>query len=274
MLKSLLKKIYFLLDPINVLVYRLVTGYKNPIPPAINRARIGNYSIGSFMYSGLKCYLPIQTAISKNFPVKPQSPLLVLDFGIGVGRVAQYFLIDTGTGPTSLHGCDVDQTAIDYLESSFPEIQVHCNRYTPPLPHADEKFDVIYSVSIFTHLPIELQEPWLLELKRILKPGGLLLPTTIGPHGYKRGTHLQAVKFSLHELERDGIKWSPYTGGVRSPGTDETYGATYHTPQYIREMWGKHFDVIDVNEGVIDGLNDLVIMRKPAIEEPFVQGLY
>lgn len=272
MLKPLLKKLYFLLDPVNILIYRAVTGYKNPVPPAINRARIGNYSIGSFMQSGLKCYLPIQTALSKHYSSKSQSPLSILDFGIGVGRVAQYFLIDVGSGPTSLHGCDVDQTAIDYIASSFPGIDAHCSKYTPPLPYADEKFDIIYSVSIFTHLPLELQDPWLLELKRILKPGGLLLPTTIGPHGYKRGTHLQAVKFSLDELERDGVKWSPYAGNVRSPGTDETYGATYHTPSYIREMWGRHFEIIDINEGVIDGLNDLVIMRKPIQEKSSVSG--
>ena len=191
-----------------------------------------------------------------------RSSFSILDFGIGVGRVAQYFCRVADPNKTSIYGCDVDSSAIAYVSSSFPQIQAYCSSYAPPLTYEDEKFDIIYSVSIFTHLPFHLQEPWLLELKRVLKPGGLLLPITIGPYGYRKGSHLQAVKFSLPELKKEGIMTSPYSSGtVVSPGTDSSYGATYHTPKYIRETWSKYFDIIDVQEGAIDDLNGLVIMK-------------
>ena len=68
----------------------------------------------------------------------------------------------------------------------------------------------------------------------MFKLGGLLLPTSIGPYGYKKGFHLQAVTFSLVEIAEAGIKTSAYSSIVILPGTDPSYGATYHTPDYLK----------------------------------------
>src|SRR3546814_6253266 len=48
---------------------------------------------------------------------------------------------------------------------------------TPPLAFADESFDLVYALSVFTHIPLELQRDWLDELRRVLVPGGYLLCT-------------------------------------------------------------------------------------------------
>jgi SAM-dependent methyltransferase len=134
------------------------------------------------------------------------------------------------------------------------------NHYEPPLQYPEGYFDIVFSVSIWTHLAPHLQLPWLLEMKRILAPGGLALLTTIGPYGYRRGTHLGAVTFSLEELMRDGFCYSEYPTKYL-PGVP-CYGAGYHTPAYVTKAWSKYFDVLEVQEGVIDNLNDLVILRK------------
>ena len=54
-------------------------------------------------------------------------------------------------------GCDVDHSAIAYVSSSFPEIQAYCSSYNPPLSYVDESFDIIYSASVFTRLPLNPQ---------------------------------------------------------------------------------------------------------------------
>jgi SAM-dependent methyltransferase len=260
-IKEFARRVYATIDPVNVFVYRLLQRDTPPIPPAINRMRVGSRSIGRFMEAGLNCYRPIRQAMQMYYT--GQGTPRVLDFGCGVGRVLQYFCRE----PMELSACDVDASAIEFLGKSYPKVRSLVNGHDPPLPFEDGAFDVVYSVSVWTHLPPESQDPWLREMDRILRPRGLALLTTIGPYGYRRGTHLQAVTFSYDELMRSGFQYSEYDAATKergAPGTGVAYGAAYHTPQFVREEWSRFFRVLDVQEGVIDNLNDLVVMEKRA----------
>jgi SAM-dependent methyltransferase len=256
-IRELARKVYTTIDPLNVFVYKLLHRKVTSVPPASNRMRVGSRGIGRFMAAGRNCYVPLKAALTKYASVDEGKPR-ILDFGCGVGRVLQYFARE----PVELFACDVDASAVSYLQSEYPAVRCAVNDYEPPLPYADGKFDAVYSVSIWTHLPPDQQIPWLLEIQRVLKPGGLALLTTIGPYGYRRGTHLWAVTFNYEDLLRDGLCYSAYK--TQDPGTGPSYGAAYHTPDYVRREWGKHFDVLEVQEGAIDNLNDLVILRKRA----------
>jgi hypothetical protein len=70
------------------------------------------------------------------------------------------------------------------------------------------------------------------------------------------------MTFSCEDLARTGFQYSEYTPDTRSPGAGPSYGVACHTPDYIRNEWGKHFRVLEVREGVIDDLQDLVVLRK------------
>ena len=78
------------------------------------------------------------------------------------------------------HGSDYNPQLVDWCKRNLRFGQFEVNGASPPLPHANEQFDVIYALSVFTHLPEELQLAWLSELSRVLKPGGHLLMTTHG----------------------------------------------------------------------------------------------
>ena len=54
------------------------------------------------------------------------------------------------------------------------------NALTPPLPYADEQFDLVYALSVFTHLPEPLHFAWMREMKRVLKTDGYLIFSTHG----------------------------------------------------------------------------------------------
>ena len=51
--------------------------------------------------------------------------------------------------------------------------------FNPPLGLEHGSFDLIYAISVFTHLT-DNSVPWLLELRRMLKPDGLLIATFMG----------------------------------------------------------------------------------------------
>jgi SAM-dependent methyltransferase len=48
----------------------------------------------------------------------------------------------------------------------------------PPLPFPEERFDLIYAYSVFSHLAESVADRWIDELRRVLRPGGALILTT------------------------------------------------------------------------------------------------
>lgn len=40
------------------------------------------------------------------------------------------------------------------------------------------------------------------------------------------------------------------------------YGVAWRSEEYIMQQWGRYFEVVKVIPGCIDGLQDLVILRK------------
>src|SRR6202012_1198757 len=102
----------------------------------------------------------------------------VLDFGCGCGRTLRWM---RDLAPTAaLPGAGVDGGAIDWCARHFDFGSFAATQAQPPLPYADDSFDLIYVLSVFTHLPLAAQLAWLAELRRVLAPGGTLLLTFLG----------------------------------------------------------------------------------------------
>jgi SAM-dependent methyltransferase len=80
----------------------------------------------------------------------------------------------------SLTGVDYNPESIAWCRQNLPGIRFVENGLAPPLGFPDSTFDVVYNFSVLTHLSEELQLAWMSELKRVLRPGGLLVFTTHG----------------------------------------------------------------------------------------------
>jgi SAM-dependent methyltransferase len=251
------------IDPIYVDVYRVINRHPGAIPPLENRRRIGGGSIGKFLGGGLRCYLPIKQALAAHLE-PPACERVVLDFGAGVGRTLQYSYKEFD----HIHACDVDVSAIAYLKRAFPRAVVSVNDYTPPLEYPGGFFDAIYSVSLWTHLPLRDQLVWLKEMYRLVKVGGLVLITTHGKRGLAalRRRMEQWANVTDDELEAYGTMYKEYpdfdVNIAHHPGVTSSYGMSAHSPEYIRRVWSRMFEVVDIQEGVIDNVQDLVILRK------------
>jgi ubiquinone/menaquinone biosynthesis C-methylase UbiE len=83
-----------------------------------------------------------------------------------------------------LVGTDANPECISWCREHVPGCELHINDLEPPLALANgNNFDLIISLSVFTHTPLDQQTRWLREMNRVLKPNGFLLCTVVGtPH--------------------------------------------------------------------------------------------
>ncbi len=103
----------------------------------------------------------------------------LLDWGCGPGRVVRHFpgLLQ---GRHTIYGCDYNPAYIGWCSKNLLDISFVKNELVPPTSFAGDSFDGIYGLSVITHLSAKNHFAWIAELRRILKPGGLLLITCQG----------------------------------------------------------------------------------------------
>jgi SAM-dependent methyltransferase len=93
----------------------------------------------------------------------------VLDFGCAEGRVLRFFPRDP---ESQLWGVDINAERIAWAQGHLPApFRFATTTTAPHLPFEDNYFDLVYAVSVFTHIS-ELADAWFLELLRVLRPGG------------------------------------------------------------------------------------------------------
>jgi SAM-dependent methyltransferase len=175
----------------------------------------------------------------------------VLDFGCGSGRVLRAFLPEAPSG--EFWGCDPHRPTIAWLDQHLsPPLHFYVNDRIPT-PHPDSYFDLVYAISVFTHITHEWSA-WLLELHRILKPDGLLLATIIGPESWGRSLS--------RPPDENGLGMCLQMLGQRVG--DEGSGArVLHSPWWLRSHWGRAFEVLSLRtSGFATGWHGFVLGRK------------
>jgi SAM-dependent methyltransferase len=224
------------------------------IPPKHLQIRVAGIYNERFFTSGLNMINDIEDILKSNGETLSKYDK-ILDFGCGCGRLM--IPLCFRVPPEKIFGTDIDKHAIRWLNNHCPSFQdLDVNRVKPPTKYSDGMFDFIYGVSVFTHLPEKMQNAWLEELSRILKPGGLALFTT---HGEKHYSKLAAP--ALSELMTRGFY---YSVGSVTDGLPEFYQTSYQTHEYIERRWAKYFEVIAIRKEGIGKNQDAVLVRKRA----------
>jgi SAM-dependent methyltransferase len=178
----------------------------------------------------------------------------VLDFGCGAGRVLRQFLPEAASG--EFWGCDLHRPTIAWLEEHLsPPLHFYVNDELP-MPHPDSYFDLVYAISVFTHITHEWSA-WLLELHRILKPEGLLLATFAGPELWGKSLSRPPDENGLGMcVQRLGHGFD--TGGPLAR----------HSPWWLRSHWGRAFEILSLRSSGFAGNQPgqgLVLGRKKGV---------
>jgi len=225
-----------------------------PIPPALLRYRVSeSLDPGLFLAVGERTSQNIQAALLR-VDRSIADFHSILDFGCGCGRTLLWL---TRQFPGARFcGADVDAEAIAWCRAHLPVADWQLNTALPPLAFPDDEFDLIYAVSVFTHLPADWQKRWLPELARILRPGGILLVTV---HGERAWRQLDAA--TGQRLHRDGFLFETSTKlrGI----LPEWYHTAYHTQEYAVSQVGAHLRVLAYVAGGM-GDQDVILAQRGA----------
>jgi SAM-dependent methyltransferase len=125
--------------------------------------------------------------------------LKILDWGCGPARIIRHLPSVIGNGCTYF-GTDYNPKSIDWCSQNLPGIAFNLNSLEAKLPYPNEFFDVIYGISIFTHLSEKMHYDWFGELSRILKPGGIMFLTTQGNNFTGKLTPSEFENFEAGQL--------------------------------------------------------------------------
>lgn len=169
-----------------------------PLPPARLRLLIDSRSgdAGQFLQVGAQMCGAIRAAVAEaGRPVEQMDA--ILDFGCGCGRVARHW---SAEGPPQVYGCDYNPDLVEWCAANLPAGRFARNELAPPTSYEDESFDLIYALSVFSHLDEPLQRGWLEEFRRLLRPGGFLLLTVLGERMRERLTEEEAHRFGSGEM--------------------------------------------------------------------------
>ena len=221
-----------------------------PLPPPALREWVAGTSDLDWFLKGGK--LGVQTIVSL---LEVHGTVLgeldsVLDFGCGCGRVVRH-LRDYET--VNVHGTDCNQHAIVWCDEHLNFAEFGTNQLEPRTRYREHCFDLVYAFSVFTHLTESLQSPWMQELRRILKPEGLLIVTVHGDQYFPQIPASEQPRYQRGELIVTGRE-----------AAGDNLCAAYHPEAYVRNVLAKDFDVIECRpQGALGNpLQDVYLLRR------------
>jgi ubiquinone/menaquinone biosynthesis C-methylase UbiE len=190
----------------------------------------------------------------------PSQGSRILDFACGTGRIMRH--LNHLAGSCEIWGVDINAEWIYWCRDHLsPPFHFATTTTIPHLPFEDRYFDLIYCGSIFTHID-DLTDAWLLELWRILSPGGRLYLTIHDQHtvalfdGPMKDTY-GARYFKSYEFY-NAMKGS---AAMLVIGRDTTSQVFYDIDYFCRHL-GQMYDILSVTEEAYGYQTAILATRK------------
>lgn len=195
-----------------------------------------------------------------------QHPQQFLDIGCASGRVTRH----TALLVPAMHtlGCDINRWHVEWCNQYLPpSICTFQNHSIPSLPLESNSVDIVSAFSVFTHIEA-LETAWLMEIKRILRPGGMAWITV-----HTEGT--------LADMTPDWPLWRPVmdfpdasklfdTEAKRFKGNrlvlrwlaDRSYSSNiFYKEDYLRNTWSRIMPIKEIRRRC-PSFQDVVLFQK------------
>lgn len=257
--------------------------FVSPFPPKELMHRIsGLQNERDFASHGADLFL----ALSQASPVPLTDYKKLFDFGCGCGRLARLFK----DFPNDLFGCDIEGRHVDWINQHLQFMKAAHSHVHLPLPYAENSFDGIISISVFTHLNEINQDRFLDELHRVSEPKARLFLTVHGSRALERALDEESVRKlmvidenSLEEARRSftegkhafilqqnlvtRLRWRLKNALFQMRGHAGhpmhkfmEYGITFIPEGYVRSHWGQWFEIEAYHSAAIHDFQDIVVL--------------
>ncbi len=197
----------------------------------------------------------------------------ILDLGCGVGRFM--FAFDGTLGPNQrLWGSEVHEECARWCQENIDFVETSHSSIDPPLPYNDQHFDLIYALSVLTHLRLDMQFRWAWEIHRALRPGGVLFATIHGPvyFPFFHGKRSQVVRDEMFSFGDDALFAYLEFPSSESLDQGQVHVSSAHTQDFIREQFSAFEIIARFPQSLLAAGQDLYLIRRPehgrSIERP------
>ena len=211
--------------------------------------------------------------LQRRFGTSPNGrKLRVLDFACGCGRLSRYLAMHP---EVDAYGSDVNPEMVAWCRAELPGVMTLVNAVSPPMQVPSDFFDLVFSLSLFSHLPERRASEWLADIARVMLPGGLLIATVHGLPAMEiiRGSRAHQAMFGLNEeeigalmerLPQEGLIFRPYDPNTLiSAKVGAVYGNTFTHTEYIARTWNTdRLEVVEHIAGGLRGWQDCVVLRR------------
>ena len=145
-----------------------------------------------------------------------------LEFACGFGRFSRHLV--RVLSPQRLHVSDIVPGSVDFLKTNLG-VEGFYSTSTPEALVVPRSYEMIFVLSLFSHLPCATWTRWLVRLFEVLEPGGVLIIST---HGEK------CARMAALELPEDGFLFFGSSESQALDGND--YGSTFTSAAFVRRV--------------------------------------
>ena len=202
-----------------------------PLPAMEHMRRIGGPEADPhhFLMQGLTNFLQLDALVQRHAGRRLTRLPCVVDWGVGCGRVLRHFAESAaGLGLPApdgqrLVGLDVDPVGLGWCRTYLGAVAEFGLLRPDGFDLPSGSVDLLYGISVMTHLTELDQHVWLTEIARVLKPGGLAILTIHGEFAL----YGQPASMALPFVERFGF-FDGLADAALGEDRIRRYRTTYH----------------------------------------------
>ncbi|HEX2834746.1 MAG TPA: class I SAM-dependent methyltransferase [Thermoanaerobaculia bacterium] len=176
----------------------------------------------------------------------------MLDFASGYGRLTRFLVHERIADAVTV--ADILEGGMQFQGEQFG-VKTILSTTLPQDLHVDDRYDLIFVASLFTHLPERTFTAWLRRLAELLTPDGLLI-------------------FSVHDetLAPEAFEGIHFVSTSESRVLDlADYGSTWVTEEYVRQQVagiGAEWACVRLHRALADWQDVYVISPAPIADAP------